>query len=106
MAEPALAGAHRHGRVSLCELDRVESLRQRPLQVLDGDVLADADEAPVAVARARGAEWAEVAGDPADGLDAPRQLARDEDAALRVVGDSRTGLREEGVGRLRSAGSE
>ena len=45
MAEPALAGAHRHGRVALGELDRVEALGDRALHVLLGHVLAEADEA-------------------------------------------------------------
>src|SRR5829696_2774803 len=45
MAQLSLTGPHRHRRVALRELDRVEALCDRALHVLVGDVLADADEA-------------------------------------------------------------
>ncbi len=45
VAELALAGAHRHRRVALGQLDRVEALGDGALDVLVGHVLADADEA-------------------------------------------------------------
>src|SRR5260221_12338003 len=101
MTEPALARAHRHGRIPLRELDRVEALREGALEVLDGDVLADADEAAVAVACPRGAQRANSGGDAPYSLDAQWQLGRYEDAALRVGRDPRACLREEGIGRPR-----
>ena len=45
LAQPPLARPHRHGRVPLGELDRVEPLVDRVLQVLRRLVLAEADEA-------------------------------------------------------------
>ncbi len=75
VAEPALARPHRHRRVALRELDRVEALGDRVLEVLRRLVLAEADEALVAgVAehRARHRGRADVAGDRPDGLDAGR----------------------------------
>ncbi len=45
LAHPALAGAHRHGRVALGQLDRVIALVDREPDVLAGHVLAEAREA-------------------------------------------------------------
>src|SRR5207302_11118765 len=106
VAEPALAGSHRHGRVALRKLDRVEALCACPLQILDGDVFADADEALAPVAGTRRRDLADRAGDTADRLDAGRQLGRRDDAAARVVDDARTRLREQRVRRLRRTGSD
>ena len=107
VAEPALARPHRHRRVALRELDRVEALGDRVLQVLRRLVLAEADEALVAAVvedRARHRRLADVAGDGADRLDVVGQVGRDEDAAALVVLDARAGLGEELVVRLRAAG--
>ena len=83
MAEPALARAHRHGRVALGELDRVEALGDRALQVLDADVLAEADEAVLAVTGARRHDRAELAGHRPTASMPGGQVGRDEDAARR-----------------------
>ena len=111
VAELPLARPHRHGRVALGELDRVEALGDGALDVLVRDVLADAHEAlalargPVVGGRRNGA------GDPftrcgADGLHSLGQLGGDEDSAWRVVVDAGAGLREEGVRRLAPAGHD
>ena len=88
------------------EVRPIEAFRERSLHVLHGDVLADADEAVLPVTGARRVQPTEVAGDAADSFDAGRQCGRDEDSARCVVGDPRTGLREERVGGLRRAGGE
>src|SRR5439155_13695974 len=85
VAELALTRAHRHGRVALRELDRVEAFGDRTLHILRRHVLADADEAFVATAcqlRRRRA-LLEPAGRRADDLDAGRELRRHEDATPR-----------------------
>ena len=51
LAHASLAGAHRHGRVALGQLDRVIALVDRESDVLAGHVLAEAGEA-LAAARA------------------------------------------------------
>ena len=106
VTEPALAGSHRHRRVALGELDRVEALRDRVLQVLRRLVLAEADEALVATVaedRARHRRLAESPGDGADRLNVLGQVGRDEDAAALVVLDPGPSLREQLVVRLRTA---
>ena len=105
MAEPALARPHRHRRVPLGELDRVEALRDRVLQVLRRLVLAEADEALVALVAEDGirdGRLADVPGGGADRLDVRREVGRDEDAARLVVDDPCAGLGEELVVRLRA----
>ncbi len=107
LAELSLAGAHRHGRVALRELDRVVALRDRPRHVLVGDVLARADEAALAalarVRRGRDRPVRPVAGRSAHRLDPGRELDRDEDAPPGVVLDPGAGLREQGVRGLADA---
>ena len=49
-AEPPLAGAHGDGRVPLEQLGRLDALVDRDLEVLDADVLAEADGAVGAAA--------------------------------------------------------
>src|SRR5204863_4584303 len=76
VAELPLARAHRRCRVALRELDRIEALGDRAVQILDGDVLADADEALVAAAveaRRVPGGLLELTGRGADDLDAGRQ---------------------------------
>jgi len=105
VAEPALARAHRHGRVALGELDRVEALRDRTLQVLVRHVFADADEAlallrgAVVGRRGHGAGQA-FAGNRSHRLDPGWNVGRDEDSLIGVVLDPCARLREQGVGRL------
>ena len=106
VAETALARPHRHRRVALRELDRVEALGDRVLEVLRRLVLAEADEALVAAVvedRARHGRLADVAGDGADRLDVGGQVGRHEDAAALVVLDAGARLREQLVVRLRAA---
>ena len=102
MAELALARPHRHRRVALRELERVESLRDRAVDVLRRHVFADADEALVDVILAglraqRARRGAAAARDRPHRLDAVRQCARDEDRARWVVVDASTDLGEERV---------
>ena len=107
----ALAGAHRHGRVALRELDRVEALGDRPLEVLVGDVLADADEALVLAGGAvvgRGGNRPAIPSpvtEPTASTPSGSSVGTKMPAA-RVVLDARTGLREQGVGRLAAAGHD
>ena len=57
LAHPPLAGTHRHRRVALQQLQRVEALVDREVDVVGGDVLAEAGEAlavPAAGPRGRG----------------------------------------------------
>ncbi len=54
LAHPPLAGAHGHRRVALQQLERVEALVDRVVDVLAGDVLAEAGEALVAAAACSG----------------------------------------------------
>src|SRR6185503_12282881 len=111
VAETPLARTHRHRGVALRELDRVEALADRALQILVRDVLADADEALALPGRAvvggcgHGAREA-VPGDGADCLDSVGDVGGDEDAAVGVVLDPRARLREQGVGRLAPAGHD
>ena len=105
VAEPSLARPHRHRRVPLGELDRVEALRDRVLQVLRRLVLAEADEALVALVAEDGirdGRLADVPGGGADRLDVRREVGRDEDAARAVVDDPCACLGEELVVRLRA----
>ncbi len=100
-------GPHRHGRVPLGQLDRVEALGDRSLDVLRRHVLADADEA-LPPALVRGSVGTGVL-DPLarhapDRLDAVGQLRRDEDTADVVVLDARTCFREQRIRRLASSG--
>jgi hypothetical protein len=111
VAQAALAGAHRHRGVALGELDGVEALADRPLQVLVRHVLADADKAlalarGAVVGRSRYGAVEALAGDRPDGLDPVRDVGRDEHPALRVVLDPRAHLGEEGVGRLAAPGHD
>ena len=109
VAEAALARSHRHGRVPLRELDRVEALGDRVLEVLRRLVLAEADEALVAAVvedRARHGGLADVAADGADRLDVGGQVGGHEHAAAFVVLDPRPSLREQLVVRLRAAGHD
>ena len=107
VAVPPLARAHRHGRVPLRELDRVESLCDRALHVLRGHVLADADEplAPAGsvVGSPRHRLLADVTRDGADGAQAGWNLGRHEDALHRLVLDARAGRRQQRVGGLAAA---
>src|SRR5439155_13743164 len=108
VAEPPLAGAHRHGRIALAELDRVEAFGNRTLHVLFRYVLADADEAtPRALGtvqgRRRHGRRLLLSGSRADGFDVRGKVEGDEDPALRVVLDPRPGLSEERVRRLAAA---
>jgi hypothetical protein len=105
MAEATLAGAHRHGRVALRKLDRVEALGDRPPDVLHGHVFADADEALTAALerRRRNGGGAALARHGADCLHVGREVTGDEDRARRVVFDSGAGLREQGVRGLPTA---
>ena len=106
VAEATLARAHGHGRVALGELDRVEALGDRVAQVLDALVLAEADEALVAVAaehRLGHGGLADVTRHRAGGVHVRRQVGRHEDPARGVELDACAGLREELVVRLRAA---
>src|ERR671931_380317 len=49
LAHPPLAGPHGRGRIALGELDRVVALLDAEMDVLRGDVLADAGEALAAL---------------------------------------------------------
>ena len=58
LAHPPLARAHRHRRVPLQQLQRVESLVDREVDVVGGDVLTEAGEAlAVAPACVSGGRW-------------------------------------------------
>src|SRR5207342_341906 len=90
------------------QLDRVEALGDRTLDVLRRNVLADADEA-LPPALVRGSVGAGVL-DPLarhapDRLNAVRQLRRDEHSAGVVVLDPRARLREQRICRLASSGN-
>src|SRR5262249_31274404 len=102
VAELPLAGAHRHGRVALRELDRVEALLDRALHVLVGDILAQADEAAALLPRhGRVCGCLQPAACDRPGrLDPGGDLGRDEDAGRGRVFDPGAGLREQRVCRL------
>ena len=106
LAEPALARPHRHRRVALRELDRIEPLVHRTFQVLRGHVLAQADEAAAAVAGPRADAAHALARRRAGDLHAFGQRRRHEDPAPRVVGDGAAGLRDERVGGLPAGGGD
>ena len=109
MTEPALARPHRHGGVTLRELDRVEALGDRVLEVLRRLVLAEADEALVAAVienRARHRGRTDVAGDGTHSLDVVGQVGRDEDAAALVVLDPGARLGEQLEVGLRATGHD
>ena len=95
VAEPALARAHRHGRVALGELDRVEALGERALHVLLGDVLADADEAParfagaVELAAGTAAGASRPATDPTASTFGGRSVGHEDPAARRRTRSAR-----------------
>ena len=108
MAELALARAHGHGRVALGELDRVEPFGDRALDVLVGDVLADADEAlalagGAVVGRGGDRGLRDLAGGRADDLDAGGDVRGHEDPAAMVVLDLRARVREQRVRGLAPA---
>ena len=108
MAELALAGPHRHGRVALRELDRVVALLDRVREILRRLVLAVADEALLRLAEhgRRRRDLAEIPGDASDRGQVGRQLRRHEDTAVRLELDRRAGTGEQLVGGLRAPGHD
>ncbi len=105
LAELPLTRAHRDGRVPLRELDGVEALGDRPLDVLRRHVLADAHEAlATAAIGGRGGDSLEaLARHAPDRLHARGELGRNEDAEIRVVLDARARFCEQRVRRLAAA---
>ena len=108
MAKLSLARAHRHGRVPLREFDRVEAFGDRALHILDGDVLADADEAlPRSPARERVGRLAPSS--PVTRPTASTPAGRSPGAKtprVGVVPDAGAGLGEQRVGGLAPGGSD
>ena len=111
MAQAALARAHRDRRVALRQLDRIEPLGDRSLQVLVRHVLADADETLPGLRRAViGRSWNRggnaLACRGSNCFDAVRDLRGNEDAPVGVVLDPRARLREQRIRWLASAGHD